>query len=145
MKNPKVQAITVIAIMVGAILVIGFAQIVNGETTENNVKPAKINDTVQKSDVETTVTAPEGAQAVENKKTYVDSSSTPNQRVETPVPQESAHVPFTQAPVVAGKPETYVNTVGQCPFYEMGGEKGCVPPSDIECNADWSVCTKKGE
>src|SRR4051812_21532198 len=98
MKNPKVQAITVIAIMVGAILVIGFAQIVNGEIGQNNVKPAKINDSAQKSDVETTETAPEGAQAVENKKTDVTSSSTPNQRVETPVQQESAHIPFTQAP-----------------------------------------------
>jgi hypothetical protein len=152
MMKPKTQAITVIAIMVGAILVIGFASIVNGETGKNNVKPSKINDSAQKSDVETTVTAPEGAQAVEKEKTDVTSSSTPNQRVETPqtatsqpTQESGAHIPFTQAPVVAGQPETYVGTVGQCPFYEMAGEKGCTPPSDIECNADWSVCTKKGE
>lgn len=152
MKSLKVQAITVIAIMVGAILVIGFAQIVNGEIGENNVKPAKINDNTQKTHVETAETAPEGAQAAENEKTYMDSSSSSNQGVETPKPtvsqpsQESgAHIPFTQAPVVAGQPETYVDTVGQCPFYENVTEKGCVPPADIECNADWSVCTKKGE
>lgn len=143
MKNPKVQAITVIAIMVGAILVIGFTQIVNGEIGQNNVKPAKINDSAQKTDVETTVTAPEAAQAVQNEKTDVTSSSVPNQQVETPVQQDSAHIPFTQAPVVSGQPETYVGTVGQCPFYEIVNEKGCVPPADIECNADWTVCTKK--
>lgn len=137
-----------IAIIVGIVLAIAFIVVthnVNGQSAENNVKPAKINDTAQKTDVETTVTAPEGAQAVENQKTYVDSSSTPNQRVETPVQQESAHIPFTQAPVVSGQPESYVGTVGQCPFYEIVNEKGCVPPADIECNADWTVCTKKGE
>jgi hypothetical protein len=68
MKNPKVQIITVIAIMVGAILVIGFVQIVNGEIGKNNVKPAKINDSAPKKHVETTVTAPEGAQAVKLKR-----------------------------------------------------------------------------
>ena len=140
-----------IAVAVGCFTYVAVA-ITNGETHENNVKTTKINDSAQKTDVETTVTAPEGAQAVENQKTYVDSSSTPNQRVETPKPavsqpaQESGgHIPFTNAPVVAGQPESYVGTVGQCPFYEMAGEKGCMPPSDIECNADWSVCTKKGE
>lgn len=144
-----------IAIIVGIVLAILFIVVthnVNGQSAENNVKPAKINDSAQKTDVETTVTAPEGAQAVENEKTYVDSSSAQNTQVksqESPSPaakQESGgHIPFTNAPVVAGQPETYVGTVGQCPFYEMAGEKGCMPPSDIECNADWSVCTKKGE
>lgn len=152
MKKQYIQIISVIAVMVGAILVIGFAQIVNGEIGKNDVKTPKINDSAQKTHVETAETAPEGAQAVVNEKTYVDSSSTPNQGVKKPqstvsepTEQNGGHIPFTNAPVVAGQPETYVGTVGQCPFYEMAGEKGCMPPSDIECNADWSVCTKKGE
>lgn len=140
MTNRK---IVIAAIIVGAIIVIGLSHIVNGQTSKSDVKPPKINDTSQKNDVETAVTAPEGAQSVVIEKTDVTSSSTPNQRVETPVPEESAHIPFTQAPVVSGQPETYVNTVGQCPFYEIVNEKGCVPPADIECNADWTVCTKK--
>lgn len=57
--------------------------------------------------------------------------------------QQGAHIPFTNEPVVAGDPESYIGTVGQCPFYEMAGEKGCTPPADIECNADWSVCKLK--
>lgn len=145
MKKQYIQIISVIAVMVGAILVIGISQIVNGESAKNDVKTPKINDSAQKTDVENAVTAPEAAQAVPEQKTDVTSSSSQNTQSKTPVQQESAHVPFTQAPVVAGQPETYQNTVGQCPFYEMAGDKGCVPPPDIECNADWSVCTKKGE
>lgn len=49
-------------------------------------------------------------------------------------------IPFTNKPVVAGDPESYIGTYGQCPFYENAMEKGCYPPSDIECNADWSYC-----
>jgi hypothetical protein len=57
--------------------------------------------------------------------------------------EQGGHVPFTNDPVTAGDPESYIGTVGQCPFYEMAGEKGCFPPADIECNADWSVCKLK--
>lgn len=152
MKNIKRNTVCAIiaAILVFAPIVV--AQQMNDETPKNNGNTTKINDSAQKTDVETTVTAPEGAQAVENKKTDVTSSSTPNQRVEKPqstvsepTEQSGGHIPFTQAPVVAGQPETYVGTVGQCPFYEMAGEKGCVPPDYLECNADWSVCKMKGE
>ena len=55
-------------------------------------------------------------------------------------PVDGGHVPFTNKDVTPGQPETYVDTVGQCPFYEMVGEKGCNPPSDIVCNEDWTVC-----
>ncbi len=55
-------------------------------------------------------------------------------------PEQGAHIPFTNEPVTPGDPESYVDTVGQCPFYEMAGDKGCTPPADIECNADWSEC-----
>lgn len=63
-----------------------------------------------------------------------------------PAPEKTEplqRIPFTNEPVTAGDPQSYVGTVGQCPFYEIAGEKGCVPPPDIECNADWSVCKLK--
>lgn len=69
--------------------------------------------------------------------------------VQQPAPEPAkteagGHIPFTSQPVTPGDPQSYVGTVGQCPFYEMAGDKGCYPPADIECNADWSVCTYKG-
>lgn len=92
-------------------------------------------------------------QSVENTPSEPVSQSAPAdttqpQRIsnDTPVPQpkqQGAHVPFTTKEVTPGDPESYVDTVGQCPFYEMGGPKGCVPPPDIECNADWSECHLK--
>lgn len=55
-------------------------------------------------------------------------------------------IPFTNKEVTPGKAESYLGTYGQCPFYENAMEgKGCVPPPDIECNEDWSVCQPKGE
>ena len=54
-------------------------------------------------------------------------------------------IPFTNKPVTPGDPESYIGTYGQCPFYENAGEKGCYPPSDIVCNADWSKCEPKVE
>lgn len=59
--------------------------------------------------------------------------------------EQGGHIPFTNQPVTPGDPESYRDTVGQCPFYEMGGEKGCIPPPNLQCNADWSVCTQKDE
>jgi len=64
-------------------------------------------------------------------------------RAATAPQNEGGHIPFTQKEVTPGVPESYIGTVGQCPFYEMAGEKGCYPPSDITCNADWSVCNPK--
>lgn len=54
------------------------------------------------------------------------------------------HILFTQNEVTPGDPASYIGTVGQCPFYEMAGDKGCMPPADIKCNADWSVCEYVG-
>ena len=75
----------------------------------------------------------------------------PIEAVEAPQPQQSVEskqqlerIPFTNKPVTAGEPESYVDTYGQCPFYENAGPKGCVPPPDIECNADWSKCEYVG-
>lgn len=59
--------------------------------------------------------------------------------------EQGGHVPFTNQPVTPGDSASYVDTVGQCPFYEMAGAKGCTPPSNLQCNADWSVCTPKDE
>nr|DAV72698.1 MAG TPA: hypothetical protein [Caudoviricetes sp.] len=58
-----------------------------------------------------------------------------------PAPQQGTHIPFTNKPVTPGDPESYAGTVGQCPFYEMAGEKGCVPPAGYTCNSDWTHCT----
>ena len=59
-----------------------------------------------------------------------------------PLPER---IPFTNKDVTPGDPESYIGTYGQCPFYENAGEKGCYPPSDIICNADWSKCELKKE
>ena len=58
-------------------------------------------------------------------------------------PETGGHIPFTTKTVTPGNPESYIGTVGQCPFYEMAGDKGCYPPANLQCNADWSVCTQK--
>lgn len=50
-------------------------------------------------------------------------------------------IPFTNKEVTPGDPSSYVDTYGQCPFYENAGAKGCYPPPGITCNADWSHCT----
>lgn len=60
-------------------------------------------------------------------------------------PKDGGHIPFTNEPVQPGVPESYVDTVGQCPFYEMAGPKGCLPPPDIECNSDWTICKYLGK
>jgi len=60
----------------------------------------------------------------------------------TPV-STTPHVAYTTSPVTPGDSSSYVSTVGQCPFYEMAGAKGCVVPPNLTCNADWTVCTPK--
>lgn len=54
-------------------------------------------------------------------------------------------IPFTNKEVTPGDPQSYVDTYGQCPFYENAGAKGCYPPPGITCNADWSHCTMTEE
>lgn len=72
-------------------------------------------------------------------------TTNPTETATVPQAQQGGHIPFTNEPVVSGKPETYINTVGQCPFYEIAGEKGCIPPVDIECNSDWTICKYLGQ
>ena len=74
--------------------------------------------------------------------TPVQASPAQPQLVKTE-PQDGGHIPFTNEPVTPGDPASYVDTVGQCPFYEMAGPKGCTPPADIICNEDWTVCEPK--
>lgn len=59
--------------------------------------------------------------------------------------QQGAHIPYTNKPVTPGDPESYVGTVGQCPFYEIAGAKGCIVPPYIECNENWTVCNYIGD
>lgn len=82
--------------------------------------------------------------APESLQTYQQPSEAQNAPQAQPQ-QEMERIPFTSNRVQAGNPESYVGTYGQCPFYENAMEgKGCVPPPDIECNADWSVCEYVG-
>ena len=69
----------------------------------------------------------------------------PQPALEPEKAQEMERIPFTSKPVEPGNPESYVDTYGQCPFYENAGANGCTPPPDIKCNADWSVCEYIGE
>lgn len=52
---------------------------------------------------------------------------------------------YSASAATAGDPESYVDTKYQCPFYENAGAKGCIVPSNLQCNADWSLCTPKDE
>lgn len=56
--------------------------------------------------------------------------------------QEMKRLEHTNKPVEVGKPETYQDTVGQCPFNEIVAQKGCVPSSDLICDSAWSDCKK---
>lgn len=112
-------------------------------TAENDQKTPEIKPAPEKQPAE------RPQEAVQNVDTHVQPSQTPaapaapQSEPEPAKIEAGGHIPFTNKPVTAGDPESYVDTVGQCPFYEMAGPKGCVPPPDIECNADWSVCKLK--
>lgn len=59
-------------------------------------------------------------------------------------PQVVTDSKYTNKDVTPGNPESYVDTYGQCPFYESA-TKGCEVPADISCNEDWSKCEYIGE
>lgn len=112
---------------------------------ENDPKPAESAKPAEKQASE------KPQEDVEIVETYVEPSkpaaqpAAPQSEPEPAKKEAGGHIPFTNKPVTAGDPESYIDTVGQCPFYEMAGPKGCVPPPDIECNADWSECKPKEE
>lgn len=156
MKNPRKRLIALyvtFAISLVAVIAVGSnltsavkSTIVEDQKMINEVpqdtKQIEKSEESQPSEIQQPESAPEVPQVVE---TYQQPSQ-PQTAAETPKNEApAAHIPFTNKPVTAGDPESYVGTVGQCPFYEMAGEKGCVPPPDIECNADWSECHLKGE
>lgn len=131
----------IFAIMVVALVIFSYAAATS---------LAPVIEQAQAEDTDTNVVIPaevEQAPAVEpvSIPTAPADTAAPEPVRDSDVPhiEQGGHIPFTSQPVTPGQPETYVDTVGQCPFYEMGGPKGCIPPADIECNADWTVCTKK--
>jgi len=68
-------------------------------------------------------------------------SQSPSLQEPVQAKEQPERIPFTSKPVTPGDPESYDGTYGQCPFYENAqGGKGCVPPPDLTCNADWSYC-----
>lgn len=144
-NNPKWFSITVVVLSVtlGAGFVFAMAHALGDVNRQVQTVNESSSQPEPLESAETTPQeAPQATQPAETHNVPSVQQTTPQAQPEQP---ESAHIPFTNKPVTAGQPETYVDTVGQCPFYEMAGEKGCTPPPDIECNADWTVCTKKGE
>lgn len=150
MTKPTRPLLISYAIFGVAIILFIASAIVGASEAKRGMDDVRAAETAsqEQSTVEPTP-APAAQEAVENEASEqvpaVDPVSTPTAPADTtaPQPQQGGHIPFTQQPVTPGDPESYVDTVGQCPFYEMAGPKGCTPPPDIECNADWSVCTKK--
>lgn len=149
------QIIAVIAIH---LVLIAGALTVNALTPAPQPVTIKPAPTEQKEAKQPESEQSSGKQAIERPQevpqiveTYVEPSkpaatqSAPQSAPQPAKTEAGGHIPFTNKPVTAGDPESYIDTVGQCPFYEMAGEKGCVPPPDIECNADWSVCKLKEE
>lgn len=116
-----------------------------------NAKPAleAVQETQNVQQSENPIVPQTAQEAVENKPSEpsaaVDPVSVPTASTDTTAqpPYNMERIPFTQQEVTPGDPESYVGTYGQCPFYENAGEKGCIPPSDIECNADWTVCNPR--
>lgn len=154
MKNPA-KDLKRLYIAFGVVVAIAIAVIIAGATSaqQDIQKAVKAAETPAPVKVDTKPEAPaKPQQSVKNDVSDRTSSPVPvNNTVAAPqettggeVP-ETPHVPFTTKPVTPGDPESYVDTVGQCPFYEMGGPKGCVVPPDVECNADWSECHMKDQ
>lgn len=140
--------VTVVAIIIGATSAASDLQ----QAVQNDVQQA---DPVQ---VDTQPKKPEAPQqSVENTPSEPTSRTSSPATVkneaaaprpatggEAPKVQQPERIPFTQKEVTPGDPESYLGTYGQCPFYENAMEgKGCIPPPDIECNADWSECHLK--
>lgn len=144
-NNPKWFSITVVVLSVtlGAGFVFAMAHALGDVNRQvQTVNESSSQPEPLKSAETTPQEAPEVTQPAETHNVPSVQQTMPQAQQKQP---ESAHIPFTNKPVTAGEPESYIDTVGQCPFYEIVNEKGCTPPADIECNADWTVCTKKGE
>lgn len=151
-KKTLLTSLAVFAVAFGVIIYVtasasGTAQ-VKSESVNRTEAPAvepvqeqTNSPEISESSIEATQSAPDAPEAVQTYQQPSEPQTTPQAQPQ----QEMERIPFTNKPVEAGNPESYVDTYGQCPFYENAGPKGCFPPPDIECNADWSVCTYKGE
>lgn len=150
LNNPKrfaIASVTVVLVLAG----IYAAFVANALGDVNRQAETIQNTSSAPKPLESAENKPQDApETTQNTETYVEPSVTPKapatpekQQETTPQQPPYEHIPFTNKDVTAGDPESYVGTVGQCPFYEIVNEKGCTPPPDIECNADWSVCTRK--
>lgn len=134
---------------VASVTALAFNQLVRSEAGQPQQTQAIKKSPEKQAETPEIEKAPEirGPERPQELPKTVETYQQPSQSIPTtlvqPEPQQGGHIPFTNEPVTAGVPESYINTVGQCPFYEMAGEKGCVPPPDIECNADWSICKLK--
>lgn len=145
MTKRQILITSLCAVVVGIGFIVAIAAATANTLQQAEQQLNKNADTVQ---AETPATAtqdrPETAQTAETTVEPTTQVTQPQQAQITPQqktePVDGGHVPFTNKDVTPGQPETYVDTVGQCPFYEMAGDKGCVPPSDIVCNADWTKC-----
>jgi len=156
MKNPKRSLYASYGIAIVFVLAGGAYVTANARTAVHDLQQAQVelkaadeSDSLRAVDVNKNTTSVDNSTADVNEPaaqaTTTGTSSSLQSAAQTKTePQDGGHIPFTNAPVTPGDPSSYVGTVGQCPFYEMAGDKGCVPPADIECNADWSVCTYKG-
>lgn len=145
LRNPSVQLFIYfglfIALYCGGIAALATA---TGSMRSSKVQQTETQQTVTKTPESVTSTENQATESAQDEPKAVETYQQPAEVQSAPQSTQSeppaAHIPFTNEPVTAGDPQSYVNTVGQCPFYEMAGEKGCVPPPDIECNADWSDC-----
>lgn len=145
LRNPSVQLFIYfglfIALYFGGIAALATA---TGSMRSSKAQQAETQQTVTKTPEAVTSTENQATESAQDEpkavETYQQPAEVQSTQQSTQSEPPAAHIPFTNEPVTAGDPQSYVNTVGQCPFYEMAGEKGCVPPPDIECNADWSDC-----
>lgn len=156
------SAITV-ALGVGAIIALGLYVSAQGSTAKTSFgsQPYDTASAVIAEPVKETETKPDGT-VVETGGTQTvvtgkpqTATTQPQAAPSQPLQQTPAQDPagatngrsesqFTNKVVIPGDPLSYIGTYGQCPFYESAGDKGCWPPKDIICNANWSVCSYKG-
>ena len=156
----KTKIITAIVVLITGVAAYSTVQALQSDPAAVQKQPQSQNEIQQGSDpfdpihsVNEQPAEKQGAESAQEPRKIVETYQQPSQPAaqpapaqETPQPEKNeagGHIPFTNKPVVAGDPMSYVDTVGQCPFYEMAYEKGCMPPPDIECNADWSICKFK--
>lgn len=153
LKRSYIAFVVILAITLGVIIVgaVSAQRGIEQAVQEDAQRPAPVKvDTQPKKTAEPQQSvkneASEPASRTSSPATVKNEAAAPRPATggEAPKKQQMERIPFTNKEVTPGDPESYVGTYGQCPFYENAMEgKGCVPPPDIECNADWSECHLK--